>query len=825
MFRNSHLVLFFASVIFLFQSNLTAQTQVYSPALFSPSNELVRGITVDESRTVGLDLNMRVFEEVRKNYPDRIALSLPSFNGDEIVIELEQFDAFPATVTVGVHTDKGYEEMDYVPRIKTYRVIGGTGTFVFMVDHIMGTFQWEGNQLEIKPHSDDVVNSDNESRTHLLFDVNDTMESRLFECDVDESFTGDGHELRKFETSQQKSIAGCAEVAIDIDAYTYSTFGSVLNATDWALALMTGVSQIYTQELGALVFLQTTYVHIWQTADPMSNFTNQASEMLANFRSTWQTDPSLSSIQRDETHLLTKRSDTGTGGIAYLDVVCNSFAYGFSGYLSGTSNYNISNYTWNLNVVAHELGHNLGANHTQWCGWPGGPIDNCGDLEGSCSGYTNNPQGQVGTIMSYCHAISGGSINLNFHPIVKTYGLQPAINQNGSCFTGCDGYVAPVCAITNIQSGTQLACNPTTNTYTQQVILTYENSPGTGFINVNGSLHAINNNPQTITLVNTPAENNSVDVTAFFTADATCTATQQSCFTQRSPCCALVRLDYVNPNSNVIRVKNVSGCDGDISEWGVYSNGIYNTFADLAIQGQNLFVASGATIQFAWTGWGAAATNGDLQLYGPTNEVMDYIQWGAAGNENESVSSQLGFWEMGTFVNALPPFNYIGNGEFGSAFWTGNNIPCDISDVSVISYTGCDPTSNSYTVDFSVTYTGAPANTGLLINNSLIPIAPSGSTYSISVTATGGWLNLDVAFESDPNCSFFLGNAVYGPQSCGVQCPTDLNSDGTTTVADVLAILSEFGCILNCQNDVNGDGSITVSDVLDILAAFGEICL
>ena len=35
-------------------------------------------------------------------------------------------------------------------------------------------------------------------------------------------------------------------------------------------------------------------------------------------------------------------------------------------------------------VITHETGHNLGSNHTQWCGWPGGAIDNCYDTEGNC---------------------------------------------------------------------------------------------------------------------------------------------------------------------------------------------------------------------------------------------------------------------------------------------------------------------------------------------------------------------------------------------------------------------------------------------------------
>ena len=280
----------------------------------------------------------------------------------------------------------------------------------------------------------------------------------------------------------------------------------------------------------------------------------------------------------------------------------------------------------------------------------------------------------------------------------------------------------------------------------------------------------------------------------------------------------------VNPNSNVIRVKNTSDCEGDISEWGVYSNGIYNSLSEIG-SGQNLMIPSGGEAQFAWTGWNADPTYGDLQLYGPTNELMDYIQWGGSGNVDESSSVQMGFWEAGTFVNALPPFDYIGAGEHGAAFWTGTDIPCDISDVTVISSTDCDPSTGNYTVDFSVSYTGAPAEGGgLTVNGDPYTLSPSGATYTLTSPAVGSWLNLDVSFADIPSCSFFLGNAIYGPQSCTIECPTDLNIDGSTTVADVLVILSEFGCILNCQYDVDGDASVTVADVLNILAAFGEIC-
>ena len=56
-------------------------------------------------------------------------------------------------------------------------------------------------------------------------------------------------------------------------------------------------------------------------------------------------------------------------------------------------------------------------------------------------------------------------------------------------------------------------------------------------------------------------------------------------------------------------------------------------------------------------------------------------------------------------------------------------------------------------------------------------------------------------------------------------CPEDVNTDGAVSVADVLAVLSEFGCVgAACLYDVDGDDAVTVSDVLVVLSAFGTSC-
>ena len=88
---------------------------------------------------------------------------------------------------------------------------------------------------------------------------------------------------------------------------------------------------------------------------------------------------------------MSKRGNTGTGG-AYLGVNCSSFAYGFSAVMTSSTTTNINSYSWNLDVVSHELDYNFGSNHTHWCGWPGGAIDDL-PSEGGCGNGRKWPRG------------------------------------------------------------------------------------------------------------------------------------------------------------------------------------------------------------------------------------------------------------------------------------------------------------------------------------------------------------------------------------------------------------------------------------------------
>ena len=106
-----------------------------------------------------------------------------------------------------------------------------------------------------------------------------------------------------------------------------------------------------------------------------------------------------------------------SGGIAWVDVLCaKSHAIAFSEIDGHGAKF--PKYSWDVSVIAHEMGHNLGSPHTHSCSWPGGPIDNCYKKEGNCNTNGDTPKGG-GTIMSYCHLTSHG---VNF---LKGFGTIP----------------------------------------------------------------------------------------------------------------------------------------------------------------------------------------------------------------------------------------------------------------------------------------------------------------------------------------------------------------------------------------------------------------
>ncbi|MDX1910981.1 MAG: M12 family metallo-peptidase, partial [Saprospiraceae bacterium] len=247
------------------------------------------------------------------------------------------------------------------------------------------------------------------------------------QCHADEeSLVGDTGE----HPADDRGV-GCKTVQIyfECDNKLYTDKGSsTTNVNNYVTGLFNQVATLYANENIGVVISQ---IYVWTTPDPYRGYSSTSSVLNA-FRQTRGT-----SFNGNLAHLLSTRSLGG--GIAYVDVICfKQYAYGVSAI--STSYQNVPTYSWSVEVVTHELGHNLGSWHTQSCNWPGGALDNCVSPEGSCAPGPTPVNG--GTIMSYCHLTSHGiNFSKGFGPIpgarVRDKVLNAAcVPQSGTVPTG-----------------------------------------------------------------------------------------------------------------------------------------------------------------------------------------------------------------------------------------------------------------------------------------------------------------------------------------------------------------------------------------------------
>jgi len=148
------------------------------------------------------------------------------------------------------------------------------------------------------------------------------------------------------------------------------------------------------------------------------------------------------------------------------------------------------------------------------------------DVNGQSFPITGSPQ-----TVTLTGLISGG----------QDVDVTASFSENANCFlTEPDFFRAPeeclVCAITDLAAGAQTGCNPATNTYTQEVTVTYQNDPVGGSLDINGQFFSITGSPQTITLTGLVANGKDVAVTARFTANTACNLTISNLFIAPENC-------------------------------------------------------------------------------------------------------------------------------------------------------------------------------------------------------------------------------------------------------------------------------------------------
>jgi len=231
------------------------------------------------------------------------------------------------------------------------------------------------------------------------------------------------------------------KVAVETDYQLYQVWNDLAAEQSYLIALLGAVSARYFTQVD--VVLSFPYVMFYtSSSDPWStpDIPGSAYDMLLEFQGAWANNIPAGA------HLAHFVSGANLGGgYAFIDVLCDpANAFAVSGNVTGGVTFPVQqgSNNWDFVVLAHETGHNFGAQHTHWyCP----PLDECGP---NCNGVTNCTS--QGTVMSYCHLCTGGMSNITtyFHPTIA--GIMRA-EADASCLP--DWIKSPLLTAYNFEGG------------------------------------------------------------------------------------------------------------------------------------------------------------------------------------------------------------------------------------------------------------------------------------------------------------------------------------------------------------------------------------
>lgn len=304
-----------------------------------------------------------------------------------------------------------------------------------MADGTKYTLKWQQNKRFTlhKPDTQALTNSDN--RFYNPKDYIELPDSQI--------------RKQRAQSKQQRgpTIDYQLTVAIESDYEFYQIFNDSGDTVNYITSLIAYLSSMYYNEINTFVLLG--HISIWTNSnDPWDATKTDCA--LYEVGKYW--NDNQGAIDRAITHFLSGKNMGG--GIAWKGVLCQSEfnynisgancnlgnsvdnyggGYGVSGSLSGSFNPNNPQVVWDVVVTSHEIGHNFNSPHTHCYGGIGGnanPVDECYSSEPNCYAGAQSLPGPVGqgsgTIMSYCHLLSGGLSNISLklgtnHP----YGTEP----------------------------------------------------------------------------------------------------------------------------------------------------------------------------------------------------------------------------------------------------------------------------------------------------------------------------------------------------------------------------------------------------------------
>lgn len=399
-------------------------------------------------------IDNEIVKRIADTQPQNIEINIP-YNGHTIAVQLYRSDIFAS----GFHVDTNKKQAISYKKGAYYRgIIKGNSnslaSFSFFQDEMSGMISSPTlNNLIIGR-----LNREKNIKDYIIYSDGQLNIKNAFRCSVLESENSHTKNAADNETTVFNNLnTPDVKVSFEMDYELYRRNNSnEVKTVNWMTAVFNNIQTLFAND-GISVSLASVFM--WQSVDPYVN--NQDSYGYLD-----QFTLEAVSFDGDVAQLI--GIDGGQGGLAYLSGLCGNSNKSYCDVNLEFEEVPI--FSWTVEAMTHELGHQFGSPHTHACAWNGDntPIDVCGPMAGFSEGCDDGPvpYEEQGTIMSYCHLVGGVEVNL-----ANGFGPQPAeriinylnsvwclepLSVESNTFADFSYYPNPSTGLVNITSGDEI---------------------------------------------------------------------------------------------------------------------------------------------------------------------------------------------------------------------------------------------------------------------------------------------------------------------------------------------------------------------------------
>jgi hypothetical protein len=344
-------------------------------------------------------------------------------------MDIRELDVFAPDAKIWVHGAKGKSEFP-LPKLKFYMALSADKhqRALLIVDpakpsKVSGFSMLNGQHFAL---SGELAELDKLSTRELRTPEakNGGVFSPENSCGVhDEPVSFDKLEpiLAAAASGAQRAGTRKARLAVDTDneVMLQKFADNSTSASNWITSLVATMNmQSFEADLDLTMEIATINLRPSSTADPYSQNSGGAANQseLQEFGTVWQNN--FSGTTRAFAMMISGKSTSANSasGIAWIDSYCRTQSFGGSYSFNKVFKFGNPSDTLPFDslLVGHELGHNLGSNHTHCLDTSSAaglqPVDTCFSGESGCyTGATACPAGGRGTLMSYCNLGACGS--------------------------------------------------------------------------------------------------------------------------------------------------------------------------------------------------------------------------------------------------------------------------------------------------------------------------------------------------------------------------------------------------------------------------------